>query len=205
MVLVEVFYIDKTEVTNRAYAGFCRATGRPLPEGPAELPAVNVSFDDAQAFAQWAGKRLPTAGEWERAARGPKGLAFPWGNQLRDGVANIPSTPDAARSATLAPAGSHPEGASPFGALDMVGNVWEWVNTPASPPPGDEFAAYRSMFTDLSPPLTPSEPFYQVRGGSYRFYVPPENAAALVYDSSPVPARARKPDIGFRCAMDLKP
>jgi formylglycine-generating enzyme required for sulfatase activity len=196
------FYIDRTEVTNRAYAEFCRATGRAEPPEAPDLPVVNVSFEDAQAFARWAGKRLPTAAEWEQAARGLNGLVFPWGNDFRPGLANIPQSAAEARTASLSPAESNLPGASPCGALNMVGNVWEWVNTPAAPPQGGEFAAYREMFRDLTPALSPAEPYYQVRGGSYRFYIPLEQAPALVHDSSPVPARARKPDIGFRCAKD---
>jgi formylglycine-generating enzyme required for sulfatase activity len=82
---VPAFYIDKTEVTNAAYQEFCNATGRPLPEKfPAdrpELPVVNVSIIDAHAFANWAGKRLPSGSEWEKAARGSDGRSFPWGNE----------------------------------------------------------------------------------------------------------------------------
>jgi formylglycine-generating enzyme required for sulfatase activity len=206
---VEAFYIDRTEVTNRAYAEFCRATGRPVPPDlKAALPVnpvVNVSFEDAQAFARWAGKRLPTALEWEAAARGPKGLAFPWGEDLRYDLANIPRDGAAARAAALAPADSFPAGASPCGALNLVGNAWEWVNAPAEPPAGADFDAYGRMFGDLAPPLSRGEPFYQVRGGSFRFLAPAGEAAALVYDASPIPARARKPDIGFRCARGVTP
>jgi len=200
---VEAFYIDETEVTNRAYAQFCQATGCAAPPGAdAELPVVNVTFEDAQAFARWAGKRLPTALEWEMAARGAKGLNYPWGDEFRPGVANIPQSAAEARSAVLAPANSNASGASSCGALNMLGNVWEWVNSTATPPPGEEFAGYEQMFRDLTPPLSAAEPFFQARGGSYRFYVPAGQMPALVYDASPVPARARKPDIGFRCAKN---
>ncbi|MBI4875960.1 MAG: SUMF1/EgtB/PvdO family nonheme iron enzyme [Acidobacteria bacterium] len=193
-VRVEAFYIDRTEVTNRAYAQFCRETGRAAPLGPPENPVVNVTFEDAQAFARWAGKRLPTAIEWEKAARGANGRTYPWGEEPAAGRANLPA------SAGLAPANSFPASATPDGVLNLVGNAWEWVNTPAQPPSGSEFERYARLFEELSPPLTRSEPFYQIRGGSYRFLVPADQTAALVCDSSPVPARARKPDIGFRCA-----
>jgi formylglycine-generating enzyme required for sulfatase activity len=203
------YYIDKTEVTNRAYRQFCRESGYAAPPGleaaAADLPAVNVSFADAQAFARWAGKRLPAAAEWEKAARGAQGLTFPWGNEFRAGVANIPASADAARNAALAPADSGAAGASPCGALNLVGNGWEWVNAPATPPQGADFVAYEKMFEGLSPALSPTEAFFQVRGGSFRFYVPAGETPALVYDSSPIPARARKSDIGFRCARDVAP
>jgi len=202
-VRVEAFYLDKTEVTNRAWAEFCRESGRAAQLAAPELPAVNVSVEDAQAFARWAGKRLPTAVEWEKAARGARGWNFPWGDEFRPGLANLPQSPAEARSAALAAADSHAPGQSPCGALNLVGNVWEWVNTPATPPQGAEFTVYSQMFRDLAPPLSPTEPFFQARGGSYRFYLPAGEAAALAYDASPVPARARKPDIGFRCAKDV--
>ncbi len=206
---VESFYIDKTEVTNGAYRQFCRESGYAAPPGleaaAADLPVVNVTFEDAQAFARWAGKRLPVSVEWEKAARGAQGLTYPWGNEFRAGAANIPASADAARKATLAPADSGAAGASPCGALNLVGNAWEWVNTPAIPPQGADFAAYQKMFKDLSPVLSPGEAFFQVRGGSFRFYVPAGETPALVYDSSPIPARARKPDIGFRCARNAAP
>jgi len=202
-VRVEAFYLDKTEVTNRAWAQFCRESGRAAEPAALESPVVNVSFEDAQAFARWAKKRLPTAVEWEKAARGAGGWNFPWGDEFRPGVANLPQSAAEARSAAPAAADSNAPGKSPCGALNMVGNVWEWVNAPATPPQGAEFTAYRQMFGDLAPPLSPAEPFFQARGGSYRYYVPAGEAAALVYDASPVPARARKPDIGFRCAKDV--
>ena len=202
-VRVEAFYLDRTEVTNRAWAQFRGASGRAAEPAAPELPVVDVSFEDAQAFARWAGKRLPTAAEWEKAARGAKGWNFPWGDEFRPGAANLPQSPAEARSAALAAADSHAPGKSPYGALNMVGNVWEWVNAPATPPPGAEFTEYTKLFRELTPPLSPAEPFFQARGGSYRFYVPAGEAAALVYDASPVPARARKPDIGFRCAKDV--
>lgn len=206
-VTVASFYIDRTEVTNRAYAEFCRATGKPVPAEEASapgLPVVNVSFDDAQAFARWAGKRLPTAAEWETAARGLDGRSLPWGDQMIDNAANLPRSAEQARAAMPTPADSYPAGRSPCGAVNLLGNVWEWVDAEMPPPPQAEFAAYQKAFDELSPPLTPDEPFRQARGGSFRFYVPAEQAAALVYDASPVPARARKPDIGFRCARDIQ-
>jgi serine/threonine protein kinase/formylglycine-generating enzyme required for sulfatase activity len=206
--MVESFYIDKTEVTNQAFLAFCRETNSPIPPGadlaPADNPVINVTYDEAQAFARWARKRLPTAIEWEKAARGAKGLTYPWGDTLDYNLANIPRDSESAEDATLSPAASYSAGASPYGVLNMVGNASEWIEAPAAAPAGDEFTKYQSIFRDLTPPLSPTEPFYQVRGGSYRFVLDSrEEAARLLWDSTPVPARARKPDIGFRCAKSL--
>jgi serine/threonine protein kinase/formylglycine-generating enzyme required for sulfatase activity len=204
-VRVESFYIDKTEVTNRAYLAFCRETGYPEPPGaqqaPPENPVVNVTFDDARAFAHWAKKRLPTAIEWEKAARGAKGHTYPWGDSLRYELANIPTDANSEHAA-LAPAASYPSGASPYGALNMLGNAWEWVDARTSAPDGAEFDTYETIFKDLTPGLSRTEPFYQIRGGSYRYEVAADQMPALLWDSSPAPARARKSDIGFRCARN---
>jgi formylglycine-generating enzyme required for sulfatase activity len=202
------FYIDKTEVSAGVYREFCQATGRPLPEGldssPPDLPVVNVTFEDVQAFAAWAGKRLPSAVEWEKAARGPSGLLFPWGNDFRAGAANLPPNAEAARNARLAGVTSHQDGASPYGALNMVGNVWEWTGESAPPPAGVNFESYRKIFQELTPPLLPTEPFYQVRGGSFRFAANPKEAASLSWDYNPMPARVRLRDVGFRCARSVE-
>jgi serine/threonine-protein kinase len=206
-VRVESFYIDKTEVTNGAYLMFCRETGHPAPPGaeqaPSDYPVVNVTFYDAQDFAGWAKKRLPTAVEWEKAARGVDGRAYPWGNDVHYEFANIPRNEGDAMTARLSSATAYLVGASPYGALNMMGNAWEWVNTPAQPPTGAEFLKYKEMFRSLKPPLSLTEPFYQARGGSYRYFTPANQAPALLYDSSPLPARAREPDVGFRCAKNV--
>lgn len=131
-VTVEPFFIDRTEVTNEAYQQFVTVTGHRapphwpngrFPESGARLPVVNVSWDDASAYAKWANKRLPTEAEWEFAARGKDGRIYPWGNTWN------PSASNAGRTAggRIVEVGSFPGGASPFGVLDMCGNVWEWT------------------------------------------------------------------------------
>jgi serine/threonine-protein kinase len=185
------FYIDKTEVTNLAYAGFCTATHRDLPEGfpkdHPDDPVVNVTFGDAQAFARWADKRLPTAREWEKAARGADGREFPWGNELDTARANAGKT-------GLVPASGFTQGASPFGALQMVGNAWEFVDGVVRPSKETE-AAFAKV---LQPPPEPREAWYQIRGGGFREQL----QTGEIWDATTVPNRWHHDDIGFRCAKD---
>jgi formylglycine-generating enzyme required for sulfatase activity len=127
------FWIDRTPVTNAEYACFVAATGREPPdhwEGktpPKEMadhPVIHVSWHDAQAYAGWAGKRLPAEEEWEKAARGTDGREYPWGGQEPK-----PELGNFARSAGgTTPVGKYsPQGDSPYGCVDMAGNVWEWT------------------------------------------------------------------------------
>ena len=136
------FWLDRTEVTNASYlecvrAGKCapfredvaRRFGAGSEDGfrGADQPVVGVSFLDAVAYCEFRGKRLPREAEWERAARGDDERSFAWGNQKP--TLNLacygrkPGTP----GATTSPVGSHPDGAGPYGHLDLTGNVWEWT------------------------------------------------------------------------------
>jgi formylglycine-generating enzyme required for sulfatase activity len=130
-VYLDAYYMDKYEVTVGQFREFCNATGKSMPDQPDwnqgdNYPVVNVSWDDASAYASWAGKRLPTEAEWEKAARGTDGRKYPWGNawdasKCNNGESNSPDGYE-----KTAPIGSFPQGASPYGVMDMAGNVWEW-------------------------------------------------------------------------------
>jgi formylglycine-generating enzyme required for sulfatase activity len=133
------FYMDINLVTNRKYFDFMRATGaaapsywieRGVPEGAAEHPVVDISWDDARAYAQWAGKRLPTSVEWQKAARGTDGRPYPWGNDFDPLRCNTRESD----IGDLTAAGRYPRGVSPCGCCDMIGNVLQWCqdSTPAS-------------------------------------------------------------------------
>jgi formylglycine-generating enzyme required for sulfatase activity len=131
------FFIDRTEVTNEQFKKFLDASGyRPqfpdnflrhwkngtYPDGQGDHPVIWVDLDDAKAYAAWAGKSIPTEQQWQMAAQGTDGRLYPWGNDYDLTRANVFS--DGPR-----PAGSYPRGASPYGCLDMVGNVWEWTDS----------------------------------------------------------------------------
>jgi len=129
---LDAFLIDRMPVTNREFLDFCEATGHRAPphwhagyyaDGTGSHPVNNVTLDEARAFAGWAGKRLPTEAQWEKAARGADGREYPWGNDFDQKKCNT----DGARVGRTVPVGSYPNGASPYGVLGMCGNVWEWV------------------------------------------------------------------------------
>jgi formylglycine-generating enzyme required for sulfatase activity len=188
------FYIEKFPVTNTDYRVFVFETGRTPPahwlgEGenagkmifPKEAalhPVTHVTWEDAEAYAKWSGKRLPTSAEWEKAARGPGGNIWPWGN-LWD--------PDKSNSAesgvgTTSPVEAYKLGKSYYGVYDMVGNVWQWCS--------DAVAS-----TEESHP----EPLRVLRGGSWRspvFYT----RCAIRYAMD---ATRAADNIGFRCAKDV--
>jgi eukaryotic-like serine/threonine-protein kinase len=139
------FSIDRTEVTRAAYARCvaarrCRAIAGQGVAGPdaaestaaARLPMVNVSWLESQAFCRFAGGRLPTESEWEKAARGTDGREYPWGNQVQCERANWGNFDGEGPCGDRNPGhpvavGGYPQGASPYGVLDLGGNVWEWV------------------------------------------------------------------------------
>ena len=154
-VQLSAYYIDKTEVTQGAYkkcvdAGVCSDPGCNWnPSGTPNRPVVCVDWNDAIAYCTWAGKRLPTEAEWEKAARGTDGRKYPWGNQTATceyAVINDGSDYGCGTDSTWDVCSKSPAGDSPYGLCDMAGNVWEWVsdwygsdyysNSPASNPTG---------------------------------------------------------------------
>ncbi len=126
------FYMDRYPVTIRKYARYVAATGRRAPsnwEGgraPGKLldhPVTGVSFFDAMAYAEWLGRTLPTEEQWEKAARGTDGRDYPWGDRFN--VRNLNSRASKLRGTSIVY--RYPQGASPFGVMDLAGNVWEWT------------------------------------------------------------------------------
>jgi formylglycine-generating enzyme required for sulfatase activity len=188
-VSLDGYYIAKTPVTVAQYRAFCEATKRKMPDAPSwgwkeDHPIVNVTWNDAKAYADWAGVRLPTEAEWEKAARSTDGRTWPWGNEWDGG--KCANSVGRARNGT-APMGSYPQGASPYGVLDMAGNVWEWC--------ADRYGPYDPK--DIRNPTGPKEGQGRVlRGGSWDNFLPYLFRAA--YRDWDFP-NDRNVVIGFRC------
>lgn len=136
-VWVPSFYIDVYPVTNAKYAQFVAATGHAHPEhwiggaiprGRDDHPVVFVSWDDAHAYASWAKKDLPSSSQWEKAARGNRGLNYPWGDQATPAKCNVRES----GIACTTPVDRYQSGASSYGAYDMCGNIWEWCRCESS-------------------------------------------------------------------------
>ncbi len=207
-VWLPAYGIDRTEVTVEAYDRCVRrgACSPPLdppgtPQtGGATQPVTGVRWDDAAAYCAWAGGRLPTEAQWERAARGRDGRSFPWGWVADPGRLNHGSVEPGCRDdedghALAAPVGSYPDGASPEGVLDMAGNALEWVADRASVDgaghPPDRAVAPEG-------PRDGSERV--VRGGAFDL---PIFLARTTARMRRAPG-ARERDLGFRCAYDRR-
>jgi serine/threonine-protein kinase len=187
------FYIARTEATCAEYRVFCKQMNRPEPEGAKgaadTLPVVNVSWAEANAFCAWAGLALPSEVEWEKAARGPDGRRFPWG----EGAPSEKLAVFGQDRALPQPVGSCPDGAAPTGALDMSGNVWQWCAN------WQDAGAYaRWAQGDLAFAAAGSSKV--VRGGSC-LSGPPALRASWRNWFSP---KCRFPDLGFRCIYKVK-
>ena len=125
-VTLDAFWIYKNDVTVAQYRKFCQATGTEMPAAPDwgwkdDHPVVKVSWDDAKAYCDWAGASLPTQAQWEKAARGTDGRKYPWGDEWNPG--KLQCWQELLGTAAV---GHYPAGASPYGCLDMAGNVWQW-------------------------------------------------------------------------------
>jgi iron(II)-dependent oxidoreductase len=191
---VPAYYMDVHLVTNRKYMEFVKAAGHRapshwkdgrIPAGKEEHPVTHVNLSDAKAYAEWAGKKLPTEAEWEKTARGKKGLVYPWGRVYKSGMIND----SVAGIGGTTPVGSFPQGISPFWCHDMAGNVLEWTST-----------KWHLYAGSKDSPMEGSENKYVVKGGAFdgdRLHV--RSACRWAVDPN-------KPDdhLGFRCAKDVK-
>ncbi|MFQ5843803.1 MAG: formylglycine-generating enzyme family protein, partial [Planctomycetota bacterium] len=211
VMLTKAFLIDRTEVTNRQYGRFLGEievgdvrvfrhredpgvdltpatwSGNHPPPGTEELPVVGIAWYAAFAYAKWAGGRLPTEAEWERAGAGPDGLVHPWGDEFRAERCVF-------ETAGPAPAASHLLGEGPFSLLHMSGNVREWCADRFDP----RWLARAARIDPHGPPLGNH---VVVRGGSFRT---PKEALALQARGHAAP-RSRALDLGFRVARSWGP
>jgi len=197
---VSSFYIDKYPVTNAEFKRFIDSThyhpkdnlnflrdwkDGSYPAGWENKPVTWVSQEDARAYASWAGKRLPHEWEWQYAAQGTDGRLYPWGNEWDDGAVPMPDKGRNMRGPDAADA--HPKGASPFGVMDMVGNVWQWT---------EEFVDEHTRGGILR-----GGSYYQPQGSIWYFpqaYKLNEHGKLLLMS----PSMDRSGGVGFRCVVD---
>ena len=184
------FYIDETEVSNAEYLRFTQATGRTFAgqdyaSAHAGEPVTNVSYQDAAAYAAWAGKRLPTDQEWEKAARGTDGRPYPWGSDAWN--EDVPMQ--------LQPVDSFPDRKSPNGALNMAGNAAEWTATPYTPDERELDDMRNVLKTDSF-----SRTWYNLKGGSFS---PKGTFFFRLYLTRGFPEDQKSKLVGFRCAKNV--
>ena len=202
VVTLKSFYIDRYEVTNLQYRKFNNETkrrspthfrNRTFPRGKADHPVTYVSWEDASAYCQWAGKRLPTDQEWEKAARGTDGRIFPWGDEFDAKKANTPLRWQMIGSfGDTTPVGSFKDGVSPYGVYDMSGNVWEWTSSWYKAYPNNNVASESY-----------GERYKTLKGGSWfdcSFYNC--GISAPVFNRAFFSIRTKNDSFGFRCAKD---
>lgn len=195
-VYLSAFDIARTEVTNQQFLAYVEQSGNAAvvwgagrPDLDADEPVTGILWEEAAAFCEWYGWRLPTEAEWEKAARGTDARTYPWGETWNEAMANTAE----GRAGGVERVGSHPDGASPYGLLDMAGNAQEWV--------GDYFDPDYYGRSPMRDPEGPRQILdHGLRGGSWA--APHEHATTYFRDSS----HSARPNarVGFRCAADAR-
>ena len=216
MIYLSTYYIDKFEVSNSKYTEFIIATDHPAPAywdhrklNQPSQPVTGVNWFDSDTYCRWANKRLPTEAEWEKAARGPAGSIYPWGNELDYSKANFAKGKTGKKYIT-SPVDAHPKGVSYYGAYNMAGNVFEWVQD-----------WYSSDYYKLDEPRNPKGPQSKetksiknistksnvlfekkvIRGGSW--FAPAQSITTTHrFWNNPI-NNSYGVGLGFRCARDL--
>jgi len=198
---LDAFYIDVYEVTNALYKacedqGVCdppqssNSNTRINYYGKPEFdnyPVINVNWNQAKTYCEWREARLPTEAEWEKAARGTDGRAYPWGEEIDKTFTNFSYS-----VGDTTAVGSYENGKSPYGVYDLAGNVWEWVNSLYRPYPYTMNDGREALDVDG---------LRVMRGGSWG-YVGVSVSASYRYGSNPTDSNL---DLGFRCARDATP
>jgi iron(II)-dependent oxidoreductase len=203
-VTLPAYYIDEYEVTNLQYKKFNDATqgrsprhwrNRTFPPGKADHPVVYVTWENANDYCEWVGKRLPTDAEWEKAARGTDGRMFPWGDEFSTEAANTPVRwQEIGQFGDTTPVGSFEKGISPYGVHDMSGNVWEWTASWYKAYPGNQ-----------TPSESYGERYKTLKGGSWfdcSFYKC--GISAPVFNRSFFAKKVKNDSFGFRCAKNAE-
>jgi formylglycine-generating enzyme required for sulfatase activity len=178
-IIVLPFWIDKYEVTNAQFKKF-RPDYR-FPEDQEDFPVTNVTWEEAAAYASWAGKQLPTEAEWEFAAGAADGRQFPWGNENKK--------PRNGSTRNLERVGSYRDHASPYGCLDMEGNAWEWTQSPKV-----STASHDSLVISSN---------QKILKGGWR-QLKKSATIAAINDRLTLPSDTHSPQAGFRCVRRLK-
>jgi gamma-glutamyl hercynylcysteine S-oxide synthase len=196
-IFIRKFYIDKYPVTNNQYFEFIESTGyKPAdttnylkhwvdgkyPKSMKSFPVVYISYEDAQAYSEWAGKRLPTEEEWQYAAQGNDSRLYPWGNAMDSSKCNIGND-------RLLSVVQYPEGVSPFGVFDLVGNVWQLTNDVY------DNGSYYYIIMRGGSYYNPTSSWWYVKGGPQ-----PLNKTQMLLRVSP--GFERNATVGFRCVKD---
>jgi gamma-glutamyl hercynylcysteine S-oxide synthase len=210
------YWIDKYPVTNAQYARFVAATAhRPplnwkdgkIPQGEALRPVTMVSWFDARDYAKWAGKRLPTEAEWEKAGRGTDGRRWPWGDKMEPERLNTYYNVGSATNVN-----KYPNGASPYGVMDMAGNVDEWTADDYAPYPGSDAppslfeAKVARALSDKDQAIkvvdmVPTGGMYKaLRGGSWKG----DPFSTATFHRNSAWANYASDFYGFRCAGDVR-
>jgi formylglycine-generating enzyme required for sulfatase activity len=199
VIQIKKFYMDKYPVTNNQFYDFIESTGYTpkdktnflknwdegkYPMGMKNFPVVYISYEDAQAYANWSGKRLPTEAEWQYAAQTSDGRLYPWGNTMDSTKCNF-------RTNKMTPVNQFPDGSNPFGLEDLVGNVWQITNDIY-----DNGSQYFIMIRGGSY-YYPTSSWWYVKGGPQ-----PLNKTQMLLRVSP--GFERNATVGFRCMMDAK-
>ena len=191
------YWIYRDPVTVAQYRAYCLAADRSMPTAPEwgwqeDHPIVNVGWNEVSQYAKWANAEIPTEAQWEMAARGDDGRIWPWGNSW---IADLCS--HSANAASTQPVGSRPGNASPFGARDMAGNVWEWCLAS----PVGEYDRIASRTPQRRPAATSG---HVLRGGSWQSAFPAYfRCAYRCFECDLQRGRDayHRPTVGFRCVI----